>query len=783
VAQFSYFQASEPQDMAADELWYNHDDFCIRRFTDGEWEMRGEYIPVNQQRCVALKQVVIDGVTTPGPVYVVRDGNGFSVEPFSGDFAHIIPEQPAPEWNPAATGTFQDGMTLTGNAPEVTGFENIPARDGMYQTAYVAEGYLNPDRTCKRDFFGPAMIKTVQISGGAVTNATIAILLACGYAGQQIREYTAYIDKAQKSGFAVQRAAVIGETLPYILAGDYTADGGWEWRTGSVTIDNNILPIPCQQNMSEWFNLSKSTISDWTLTGFDVNTCIKASGGSVTPAKDLVDVDNSAAHKVPAHEGYPWNPAATGVYPDNITFTPVVGRYGDFTNLPPNHNIYEEFFAAEGFFDESGFAVKDFVGFVFEKRLVNEGEKVDEARLIIYLGEAAVGNRPKPYGDNLSNILLGIAYTSDGALKVTDNTVSFDGRRYLHCQRNMTGHYLIEPVPPSTDWGIEGFDLKTAVVTSGEGIAPVPEMDLPEALSALKTKFLQTSYRFNNEMKTAYAHYVDDYDGTRLEIGVQEGDGSKNRAQLSFDGYSVNYNKMSSSPPSTIEVVRGEDLVPYENNIVDVLTEYSRTDTGSTLGPFAPNEGETFFYMNDASMLVVGDYVILGDNVGSVYKISALSNLGSYWGIGIVGTLAEKHDSGEKVFKCANPKSILTPTGVIDLTHADYSFFNEQPASITVVANGRKCGGARDIDISELRFFETAEDVIINATDMKNTFGNDWGLRYSLFYVPCWNTDTQTIVMCDIAFKRTDDGGLSAKINTTTQGGMMVLGGIHLQIS
>jgi hypothetical protein len=84
VAQFSYFQAAEPTDMAEDELWYNPDDFVIRRFIDGEWVERGTYIPVNRQRCIVLKQAIIGDVTVMGPVYVIRDGNSFATAPLYG---------------------------------------------------------------------------------------------------------------------------------------------------------------------------------------------------------------------------------------------------------------------------------------------------------------------------------------------------------------------------------------------------------------------------------------------------------------------------------------------------------------------------------------------------------------------------------------------------------------------------------------------------------------------------------------------------------------------------
>jgi hypothetical protein len=81
VAQFSYFQAEEPADMAEDELWYNPDDLIIRRFIDGVWVPRGTYIPVDQQRCIVIKQAVINGLTVAGPVYILREGNAFSSAP------------------------------------------------------------------------------------------------------------------------------------------------------------------------------------------------------------------------------------------------------------------------------------------------------------------------------------------------------------------------------------------------------------------------------------------------------------------------------------------------------------------------------------------------------------------------------------------------------------------------------------------------------------------------------------------------------------------------------
>jgi hypothetical protein len=87
VAQFSYFQPTEPTDMAEDELWYNQDDYTIRRFADGAWVVRGEYIPVNQQRCIVLKRASINGVVSLGAVYVLRDGNAFATAPiYDGGF-------------------------------------------------------------------------------------------------------------------------------------------------------------------------------------------------------------------------------------------------------------------------------------------------------------------------------------------------------------------------------------------------------------------------------------------------------------------------------------------------------------------------------------------------------------------------------------------------------------------------------------------------------------------------------------------------------------------------
>jgi hypothetical protein len=85
VAQFSYFQADEPSDMAEDELWYNPDDLIIRRFIDGEWVERGTYIPVDQQRCIVIKRAVINGLTVTGPVYILRDGDSFTSVPIYGD--------------------------------------------------------------------------------------------------------------------------------------------------------------------------------------------------------------------------------------------------------------------------------------------------------------------------------------------------------------------------------------------------------------------------------------------------------------------------------------------------------------------------------------------------------------------------------------------------------------------------------------------------------------------------------------------------------------------------
>jgi hypothetical protein len=84
VAQFSYFQTDEPDNMAEDELWYKPDDLIIRRFIDGEWIERGTYIPVDQQRCLIIKQAVIGDVKVPGPVYILRDGNNFINAPLYG---------------------------------------------------------------------------------------------------------------------------------------------------------------------------------------------------------------------------------------------------------------------------------------------------------------------------------------------------------------------------------------------------------------------------------------------------------------------------------------------------------------------------------------------------------------------------------------------------------------------------------------------------------------------------------------------------------------------------
>jgi hypothetical protein len=86
VAQFSYFQVNEPANMAEDELWYNPDDLIIRRFIDGVWVERGTYIPVDQQRCLIIKQAVIGDVIVPGPVYILRDGNNFINAPMYGGF-------------------------------------------------------------------------------------------------------------------------------------------------------------------------------------------------------------------------------------------------------------------------------------------------------------------------------------------------------------------------------------------------------------------------------------------------------------------------------------------------------------------------------------------------------------------------------------------------------------------------------------------------------------------------------------------------------------------------
>jgi hypothetical protein len=89
VAQFSYFQAAEPTDMATEELWYSPDDYIIRRFVDGEWIERGTFIPVNQQRCIVIKQAIINEVTITGPVYVIRDGNNFTTAPLYGSGVYI----------------------------------------------------------------------------------------------------------------------------------------------------------------------------------------------------------------------------------------------------------------------------------------------------------------------------------------------------------------------------------------------------------------------------------------------------------------------------------------------------------------------------------------------------------------------------------------------------------------------------------------------------------------------------------------------------------------------
>jgi hypothetical protein len=87
VAQFSYFQETEPTDMAEDELWYNPDDFVIRRFIEGEWVERGTYIPVNRQRCIVTKRTILGDVTIEGTVYVLRDGNSFVTAPiYDGGF-------------------------------------------------------------------------------------------------------------------------------------------------------------------------------------------------------------------------------------------------------------------------------------------------------------------------------------------------------------------------------------------------------------------------------------------------------------------------------------------------------------------------------------------------------------------------------------------------------------------------------------------------------------------------------------------------------------------------